>query len=242
MVAACVFSVFVIFLYVSAARGARRAREAALKSLSGFTATKMVMGDDGLTGLAMDEDRQLICLISSDLLSPGPRLEVISPEDVLSAEVFEDGDSVTRVSRAGQAGGALLGGVALGGVGAIVGGLSAKQVSSDRARRIELRLTVNRMDAPVHDIVFLRHETKKGGFVYNTSMKQARHWQGMLEVMLKRLDVPTTVPGAERAVGSLGLHHHVEIADELAKLAALKRDGTLTDSEFTDLKKRLLSN
>src|SRR5690606_17399485 len=127
--------------------------EAKLASLANFNATQKFMGNDGGSGIAIDEDRKKVCLIkfrSGDAL-----MDVSSYRDLISSEIFEDGDTITSTSRSSQIGGALVGGIALGGVGAIVGGLSGKTTSTRKPKRLDLRITVNRTDSPIHDINFM---------------------------------------------------------------------------------------
>jgi len=169
------------------------------------------MGVDGNTGLAIDEMRKKICLIKQNLeLKPGQEihsdalgkkihlikqqnrdnfeLEVLSYKDILSSEIFEDGNTVTRTSRTSQLGGTLLGGLALGGVGAVIGGLSGKQISSYKVSNVDLRLIVNRTTSPVYDINFMNVEGQKKGLVYKEAMQQARHWHSLVEVLIRRAD------------------------------------------------------
>jgi uncharacterized protein YcfJ len=70
----------------------------------------------------------------------------------------------------------LVGGLLLGGVGAVIGGLSGKKVGKGKVKRIELRLVVNNSSDPVHAICFLANETNRDGFVYKTASDQARQW------------------------------------------------------------------
>ena len=137
----------------------KNAMEERINSLKNFTTTHGALGNDGMSGIAIDEKRKKICLTKHH--RGKIILDVMSYKDLLTSEIFEDGATITRTSRSSQAGGALLGGLALGGVGAVIGGLSGKKISSDNAKRIDLRLTVNRTDSPVHDINFMDDECKK---------------------------------------------------------------------------------
>ena len=101
-------------------------------------------------------------------------LDVISYRDILSSEVFEDGETITKTARSSQLGGTLVGSLVLGGVGTIIGGLSGKKTSSNKVNRIDLRVTVNRTETPLHDINFMNVEVKKNGIIYTSAMSQEK--------------------------------------------------------------------
>lgn len=203
-----------------------------LTSLPDFTPTQQVMGCNGASGLAVDEPRKKICLITP--ISH----RILSYKDVISAELFEDGASVTKTVRSSQIGGAIVGGLVLGGVGAIIGGLSGKTETSGKIKSISLRLIINDTNAPLHDVFFMNVESKKDGFVYTQAIQSARRWYGIVEVLIKRAEAEERSLLASE--GSLELPH-VSIADEIKKLADLHRSGALTADEFQQQKSRLLS-
>lgn len=200
-----------------------------------FSPTQKIIGTNGMTGLAFDEQQKKICLINNTLKSIGTR--VFSYRDLLSSEIFENGVTVSKTLRANQLGSMLIGGLALGGVGAIIGGLSGKTQTSEKVRRVELRLTVNDTNNPHHDILFLHLETEKGSSQYGKATQLARHWHGLIEVLIKRADLEdeaiNTNETPQLQSGS--------VADELTKLAELLDTGVLSIDEFELQKSRLLS-
>lgn len=177
-----------------------------------------------------------MCLLRHN--SEGINVNVVRYQDVLSSELFEDGDTITKTSRSSQICGALIGGLALGGVGAIIGGLSGKKVNKDKVERIDLRLIVNDTKNPNHDLNFLDDETSKGGFIYKGAIKEARHWYGLIEVIIKQADQDDGKLAKEEPNIASNSNH---IADELEKLAQLYKDNILTKEEFEQQKKKLLS-
>lgn len=207
--------------------------EAYLSGVPDFSVTQKVIGDDGATGLAIDEQRKKVCLIDHRQRTVSCR--VVTYKDLLSSEIFEDGSTVTKTVRSSQLGGALIGGLALGGVGAIIGGLSGKTKTSGKVKRIDLRITVNDTQNPLHDVNFLNVETKQDGIVYQGAMKTARHWHGLVEVLIKRADMEER----ETHIVAAPLLH-ASVADELKKLADLKDLGILSAEEFQSQKTRLL--
>jgi hypothetical protein len=203
-----------------------------LDQLSDFKASQYIIGNDGESGLAIDERRRKVCLIKYNVGNM-----VISYKDLLASEIYEDGLSVTKTSRTSQVGSALVGGLLFGGVGAVIGGLSGKTSTSDKIKRIDLRLTVNSTQSPIHDVNFLNTEGERGGLIYNEAIQKARHWHGLVEVLIKRADEE------DRKQINTFESKKVEmtsVADELTKLVKLKKEGVLTESEFAEQKANLL--
>lgn len=217
-----------VIFQIAMAASNKKALANGLSLIPNFTASHQVLGVDGIMGIAIDEQREKVCLLS---LLRNPISKVIDSSALISAEIFEDGSSITKTSRASQVGGALVGGIALGGVGAIIGGLTGKTKTTEKVKRIELRLTVDDTTTPLHDVVLMNVECEKGGFIYNAAMQQARVWIGLIDVLIRRAD---NNKGISNTAAS-------SIADELSKLAALRDSGILTESEFLTQKSRTLN-
>lgn len=216
----------------------RKAMEEKLKSLHDFSPTQKIMGNDGVTGLAIDEKRKKVVLIKNG--PTGIELNPILYRDLLSSELFEDGETVTKTSRGSQLGGALIGGLALGGIGAIIGGLSGKTRSSEKVKRVDLRITINNTRMPLHDVNFMNIEGHKKGILYKSAMDQARHWHGLIAVLIKMADSEDTRE-QDVVLSSKNNNSTSSLADELSKLGDLREKGILTDEEFAAQKQRLLS-
>lgn len=202
--------------------------EAVIDSQEGFTATHKHIGADYLTGIAIDDSRRKVCLLRAPA-----SVRIYSFDDILSCEVFEDGESLTKTVRSSQALGAVVGSLAFGGVGAIVGGLSGSKKTVDKVSRIDLRVVVNDMQAPIHDVSFLNAETKKGGEVHKLVSQQARFWAGLFDVIIKnsRSQKEVPVPGGTRSAG---------VAEQIRELAKLRDEGILTEEEFAAQKAKIL--
>lgn len=217
----------------------KKAMEEKLRSLPDFSPTQRIMGNNGDTGIAIDEERKKVVLIKNG--SAGVDLKPITYRDVLSSEIFVDGETITKTARGSQLGGALIGGLALGGVGAIIGGLSGKKRSSEKVKRVDLRITVNDTKSPLHDINFMDIEGKKDGIVYKSAMDQARHWHGLIAVLIKMADnEDSRKEGFESSSKEKG-DSTASLADELSKLSDLRDKGVLSEEEFSIQKQKLLS-
>lgn len=216
----------------------KKAMERKLKELQDFSASQKIMGNDGITGIAVDIDRKKVCLIKHH--KKDIELKLISNKDILCSEIFEDGETITKSARGSQIGGAIVGGLALGGVGALIGGLSGKTKSSEYINRIDLRITVNDPKTPLHDVNFINVKSKKGGITYKYSMDQARHWHGLIAVLIKHADSEDAEK--EKTSNKSDRVSPVQsVSDELIKLSSLRDKGILTEEEFIAQKRKLLA-
>ncbi|MEC1612601.1 hypothetical protein P9D96_04980 [Bacillus mojavensis] len=81
---------------------------------------------------------------------------------IIEAEIAIDDQSITRVSRGSQMAGAVIGGLAAGGIGALVGGLSSDRAESKYFRKIDLKLKLDDFSNPITKIEFLPSKTDTG--------------------------------------------------------------------------------
>lgn len=239
VIAIIVIAVIIGLIQASAISDKKKAMEEKLKSLPDFFPSQKVMGNSGDTAIAIDEERKKVVLINND--HNGVTLKPITYRDILSSEIFVDGETVTKTSRVSQVGGALIGGLALGGVGAIIGGLSGKTRSSEKVKRIDLRITVNDTKRPLHDINFMDIEGKKDGIIYKAAMDQARHWHGLITVLIKIADNEDAHKDVVELSNQTITGSSNSLADELSKLGDLRDKGILSDEEFSTQKQKLLS-
>jgi len=108
--------------------------------------------DDNVT-IMVDENAKKLCI--AEVSETNGSSEVYDYKDILESEIIEDGQTVTKTSRSGQIGGAIVGSLVAGGVGAIIGGLSAKQTSNNEVNRVDLKIIANKgvgnrpIDSPI---------------------------------------------------------------------------------------------
>jgi len=141
------------FAMISGQARKKQELQTRLQALPGFTPQRTLIKTGVSTaipkGISIDPASQQICLIVGDTLRPGPFSTVIE------AEIVIDGKTVTKTSRGSQAVGIAVGAALGGGLGAVIGGLSGSTTTSQQVRNVFLRLVLNNLDYPIHDVEFV---------------------------------------------------------------------------------------
>ncbi len=203
---------------------------------SGLSAGDILVDDKGNNGISVNKQNKEVCLIRQG------RKTLISYRDILSSEILEDGETVTKTSRTSQIGGALIGGLAFGGVGAIIGGLSGSTTSSEKVSKIELVITVNDVSDPLHCITLmdLGYRVKKDNEDYMYKMGDAKRWHGVIQVLIRQADQEDGENERNAELENMPSFSSTSVADEVLKLDGLRKQGLLTEEEFATQKEKLL--
>lgn len=209
-----------------------------LSQIEDFTATQTLYGAKGFS-LAVDEERLKICVI--DRKQKPHSYEVLPCSSILACEIFEDGCSYTTTDRGSQLGGALVGGLAFGGVGALAGGLSGKQNTRPTATRVDLRLTLDDVRRPTIDVALMFGEIDRRDPGFIKILDNARHWEGLLTVLMRRAQGAPAAVAESLAAPLPARVVQNSTADELRKLLDLQREGVLSQAEFDQQKAKLLA-
>jgi hypothetical protein len=154
-------------------------------------------------------------------------------EELASCELLVNGGSVASTNRGSQIVGAGVGAAVLGIPGMIVGGLSSSQSVSHKIASIELRVRVADLDKPAYSFKFLSGSGP--GFdpgAVRITLDLAREWHARLQAIIEQGATAITADQKQLPL----------VADELAKLANLLKEGVLTEQEFQHAKARLLNS
>jgi len=206
------------------------------KEISDFTPSQQYTSADGLKVIGYDENRNKFAITS--LKSQTAFSKAFSYVDILSVEIFYDGNTVTKTNRVSQIGGALIGGLVLGGVGAVVGGLSGKTSSKKEVKKIELRIIVNDKQSPIQDIVFLNTKCKDWTPLYKESERSVRHWFAITSLLIEEADKEDSKNSRQPI---LDTNKNNSLADTLNDLNELFQKGILTEAEFSKAKQNALN-
>lgn len=164
----------------------------------------------------------------------GELLRLIRYGDIIESEIIAGGATITKTSRTSQLAGAAVGGLLLGGIGAVIGGVSGTKVTSQDVKDVWLKLLINDTSNPVHLIDFI-----EGAGVDRTvpkiALQEAQKWHDLVSVIIKQAgqEAESTSTGQSSAV-------QASFAEQISKLSELHKLGALTDDKFTNAKNKLL--
>lgn len=97
--------------------------------------------------------------------------------ELVDYSLIEDGNSITS----GSLGRAIAGGLAFGGLGAVLGGMTGKQKAT--CSKLQIMLTVNDIKQPTLFIDLLTYEVKKDSSVYKMYIEQAQEIIALLGII-----------------------------------------------------------
>ena len=217
-----------------------------------FTISKFIVANDFESKIAIDEENKKVCIWinktpnAAKLTSNSNydfTTKIFDFTDILSVEVIKDGVSITNTSRRSQLGGALVGGALAGGVGAVIGGLSGKQTTTEETTSINLAITVNDLENPYYLINFYAGKSIELQTTHPTdAMNDCKTWFGILSFVIKEMDKKdepiTEVEDDKTETTDIPKK---SLADELIELNKLKEMGILTDEEFEQQKAKVLN-
>ena len=154
---------------------------------------------------------------------------------------MSDGTQVASTNRGSQALGAAVGALAFGGIGAIIGGLSASSTSRSGTRRLSIQVTIDDPVKPLHEVTFYQTNRKKGGMrgeiFFDTSAQLVAEFAAHLDGAIRK--------GSEqKSANAVTLKHLTSektIAYQIRELWILKEAGALTLDEFNSEKYKLLN-
>ena len=170
---------------------------------------------------------------------------VFNFSDILDVTYEENGTQLYSKSTSRTVGGALVGGVLMGGAGAVVGGLSGASSQSKEVRSIDIKILLRSTDRPSYVLHFkdedrtLNTKNDSDRTSYERYVKNATQAKDIFSVIIdsaKQVTIHAPQP-VVRQTSNAGS----SVADELTKLAKLKADGILTEEEFQAQKAKLLS-
>ena len=165
----------------------------------------------------------------------------LSASDILEVDVISDGKTVTKTSRGSQIIGTVVGGALLGGIGALIGGLSAESQSTPMTVGVKLRLLLKNVTYPVHIIDFSEYSpsTSKALFLPEVHGPEAVEWAGLIKNFIGVSDETDDASTEKPSVS----HDDVSssLASQVRQLAELREQGVLSDEEFKSAKKKLMT-
>lgn len=160
--------------------------------------------------------------------------------DIVSITYEENGNDMYNKSL----GGAVVGGLLFGGVGAIVGSNTAKAVKNKKIERMSIKILLKSTSEPT--ILLEIYNSRKDGAILETKKDADKiFYKGLMKEVTGIKDIFSIIIDMvdKRNVGQslqISTSSSNSIADELTKLVQLRDAGVLTEEEFQAQKAKLL--
>lgn len=232
------------YAYISGKNRRRQARRkirsilSELKEKGEFDASQDYIPYSTNSYIAVDEGKKRFCFIYGNAMEIDYRSMIVDYKDIIESEIIEDNVQVMKTSRSSQIGGALVGGALAGGVGAIIGGLSGKQTTTNnKVRKLDLKVTIADIKTPVISLNFFNlagEGIDRFSIAYKNEYEAATHWHGLISVAIREAENENVLPSKEES-------NKASVAEELTKLSVLLKDGLITREEFDTEKQKIMS-
>ena len=208
----------------------------ALINVPEFSPSMKFFGIKNLFTFATDNEHLKILYLT------GTTPQMFNYEDIISVELIENDQVVSKKSTGRTIGGAIVGSVVAGGVGAVVGGLSGSSKQQNLHSSVKVKILLRNSAVPSIELICFDVKTmtpngkpvKDDDMYYRQGINQARRIKDILTVIIDAVDKALSSQKQTSANGG-------SVAEEIAKLAVLKEKGILTDDEFLAQKSKLLS-
>ncbi len=153
--------------------------------------------------------------------------------EIVSFELLEDGNSVTK----GGLGRAVAGGILLGGVGAIVGGSTGSKKTKGICTKLQIKITLNSMATPTVYVNLISTSTKKDSFIYSAAYSSAQEILSILQIICDQREHQNNIQPESQTSATA-----ISVPEEIKKYKDLLDMGAITEEEFENKKKELLNN
>jgi uncharacterized membrane protein len=215
-----------------------------LNELTDFKPSKNVSCFLNTYIFSIDEENEKIAFISLT------DKKVISFSDIIGVELIEDGNTISKKSTSRTIGGAIVGGVLTGGVGAIIGGLSGGSTQKNKVSSLSVKIHIRDLSNPSILIKCFDSRTmtteakasietvgKMESYKYQLGKKNADEIKDLISVIIDRIDSKTSIENSNIT----NQQNNNSVADELLKLNDLKEKGIISEDEFTTQKNKILN-
>lgn len=156
-----------------------------IKRIRDFDATQKILKENESKGILIDSNRHKVALIHG-----ANNIKIYGFKDILGVELIEDGKSLMKTSTSSVAGRAIVGGLFLGPLGAVVGGVTGKKSEEERVMEISLNILLNDTQNSIYSYTFLKKSNgvKKDSLEYKQAMEKAKKWHANIKVVINRAE------------------------------------------------------
>lgn len=151
--------------------------------LTDFYPTQWCFGADKLSGVALDESAQILCLLR--VVGDQLHRRLFAYHDILGSEVVEDGYIVSSTSGSAGSG--------RGGQGSLPQGLSQRLRTGETIGLLAFKLVLNAIanssetgtpDTLIHIVKFICKPTTRGSSAHQAALDKADHWHRLILAFL----------------------------------------------------------
>ena len=158
--------------------------EKRIRGLDDFEPADVYVSKLNFAGVAIDVNRREI------LLSEVETFRRFTVPSIISCEILEDDVQLAYANRGSQLTGVAIGGILLGGVGAVIGGLSSSKRTVNKVKKIIIRFVTDDFEKPNHDIVLLdsmydQNAVERSSSTYRKTLEIAELWHSRVRAMMK---------------------------------------------------------
>lgn len=189
--------------------------------------------------IALNFDAKKIALGKNDALS------VCDFSQIIQVDVLRNDNTVTSTNKSSLATRAVVGGILLGGVGALVGAVTAKSYASQELSKISLRVIT---ESGSHSVMFLDlKNSQRAGLdsIRSSTSGDADKFYGLVLKAMKGMTTTQRDSTPHLAISSLiatrAAALPVSVASEIEKLWQLKESGAMSVDEYEQAKRSALS-
>jgi hypothetical protein len=222
-----------IVLTLSMSPSGKKEQENPIKGTS-FIPSQMFMSQDGLGGIAVNDQTLKICLLKNPAFPP----QLLSISGLVGSFLVKNGEILGEGRRTGPQALISFQKVMHSNMERLIKSWQATASQKDN-QRIDLIVLIHDEHDPLHVVNFLDMETKEGGILFEKALGTATHWQSVLDSLILQADQHArlqTEPDQEGPESPLA-----SVADELEKLGNLVEKNLMTPQEFTIQKEKLLA-
>jgi len=149
----------------------------------GIVFTRQTKTSFGIIGI--DQNSEKLVLIQSKITIS--KTCIFSFSDIFGCELTRDGETIYKKSATRTIGGAIVGGVLSGGVGAVIGGLSGGSKGKENIKKIELKVIVRDLSNPTHYFTFFEDGSDMKGNL-NKLINEAESWKDTISIIIDTKD------------------------------------------------------
>lgn len=153
---------------------------------------------------------------------------VYSFDDIISFELLEDGETITK----GGIGRAFIGAAAFGHTGAVVGAITGGKREKQICTNLSIKITTKNISNPAVFIKLITSSKSKNNINYKKEFENAHQILSALQAICDESN--------SLKIDLRDANATISVADEIRKFKALFDDGIISEEEFNEKKKELL--